>query len=164
VKSVEARGAWAIGSERKKSKAEVHLGLKPIDRLVRGGTGRARIEVFKDRPGHLERPSPGNLEIVHEGERCAWQIVADASKGAEGEFRPTNLMEKVSRFVERQDAPPSHNQIDKAVPGKAEYKRQAIAILVREGYAEEFEGKNRARLVRSLRPYHENLEEEPVTR
>ena len=26
VKAREARGAWAIGSERKKSKAEVHLG------------------------------------------------------------------------------------------------------------------------------------------
>ena len=51
---VDARrvATWAIGSERKKSKAEVHLGMRGIEPLVRGGhRARLGIEVFKDRPG-----------------------------------------------------------------------------------------------------------------
>ena len=84
VKAAEARGAWAIGSERKKSKAEVHLGMKALVPFVRGGTGRARIDVHKDRAGHLQRPSPGNLKLAHDGTRCTWQITTARKPRARG--------------------------------------------------------------------------------
>jgi hypothetical protein len=51
VKAKEARGAWAIGSERKKSKAEVHLGMRTIVPLVRGGRARRRSRFTRIGPG-----------------------------------------------------------------------------------------------------------------
>ena len=160
VKAREARGAWAIGSERKKSKAEVHLGMKTLEPLVRGGRGRAKIDVHKDRPGHLERPSPGILVLENTPTGIAWRIEPDESRGAEGEFRPTNLMEKVSRLLELHSEPQSRNQIESAKLGKAEYVRVALSRLVEEGFASEFSGARGARLVRLERAFRESEEGE----
>lgn len=155
VKSREARGRWAIGSERKASKVEVHFGLHCIAPLARGATGRSRITVHKDRPGHLARPCPGVLVLASDGEHVTWRIEPDESRPAEGGFRPTQLMLKVSRFLERRDEPLSRNQIEQGVGGKGKYVRQAVDRLVEEGYAVEVPGPNRARLVRLVRPFAE---------
>ena len=156
VKSREARGAWAIGSERKKSKAEVHLGMTRLVPLVRGGTGKAKIDVHKDRPGHLERPSPGMLVVEAVGEKLTWRVQRDESRDDAGDFRPTALMEKLSRFLERKTEPQSRNQIEAQKLGKAEYVRKALDQLVREGYVAEFEGRHGARLVRFERSFRED--------
>jgi hypothetical protein len=154
VKSAEARGAWAIGSERKKSKADVHLGMKAIQPLVRGGVGKAKIVVNKDRPGFLTRPSPGLLLIdATSAGSCTWAIEEDTSHGEEGTFRPTELMERVSRFLEVAQEPRSRNQIEEGVTGNHRYVRQAIDVLCAEGYAEEYAGERRARMVRLVRVY-----------
>jgi hypothetical protein len=158
AKSKETRGAWAIGSERKKSKAEVQLGMRTLAPLIRGGTGKAAIDVHKDRPGHLDRPSPGVFVLTSEGDRCSWQIRPDESRGAEDTFRPTAIMEKVSRFLESEREPQSRNQIEKAGLGKTQYVRVAINCLIAEGNAQEFDGPRGARLVRSERPYREGDE------
>lgn len=152
AKSRETRGTWAIGSERKRSKAEVHLGMRTIAPLVRGGTGRAKIEVHKDRPGWLQRPSPGLL-VVEAGSVFTWRIAPDDSRDVEGAFRPTSLMLKVSRFLERSEEPQSRSQIEKAKLGGTDHVRAALDRLLLEGYAEEFAGKHKARLVRLIRPF-----------
>lgn len=155
VKSQEARGSWAIGSERKRSKAEVHLGLTRITPLVRGGTGKAKISVHKDRPGHLERPSPG-VFVVSSGSVFSWQIEPDHSRGEDGEFRPTVLMAKVSWFLEsRQDDPQSRNQIEEAKLGARDFVRKALDVLIAEGNVVEFEGPRGARLHRLERPFND---------
>ncbi len=133
-------------------------GDKALSPLVRGGTGKARLEVHKDRPGHLQRPSPGTFVIASDEHGCSWRIDHDQSRDAEGEFRPTGYMEKVSKYLERQLEPPSRNQIEKDVPGKAEYIRAATDRLIAEGYARELEGKNRARLVQFIRAFREEDE------
>jgi hypothetical protein len=156
VKSREARGKWAIGSERKKSKAEVHLGMHALEVLVRGGTGRFRIDVHKDRPGHLQRPSPGIFVLDSDGR---WRIDPDQSYGPEGEFRPTHLMERVSRYLERKVDPPSRNQIETDVPGKGPSLRLAIDRLIAEGYAVEVAGPRRSKLVQLLKPFVEAEDE-----
>lgn len=158
VKSRDARGAWAIGSERKKSKAEVHLGMTTVEKLVRGGRGRARIDVHKDRPGHIVRPSPGYLILDSTSDVFEWKIESVESRGPEGEFRPTNLMEKVSRFLEVHPDPLPRSQIEESVVGKAQYVRTAIDTLVAEGFATEFSGPRNARLVRLERAFRETEE------
>lgn len=160
VKAREARGAWAIGSERKKSKAEVHLGMRTLESLVRGGTGKAKIDVHKDRAGHLDRPSPGVFVVESDGERCTWRIQPDESRTEEGEFRPTRLMEKVSRYLELRGEPQTQSTIETDVQGKATYLRAAIKCLISEGYAEEFEGPRNARLVRLKRAFREEEDED----
>ena len=159
VKSKESRGAWAIGSERKKSKAEVHLGMRTLEPLVRGGAGRAKIDVHKDRPGHLTRPSPGLFVVENSDGACSWQIQPDESRDDEGAFRPTALMAKVSRYLELHgDESPSRNQIEQGVQGKGEYVRIAIDRLIEEGYAAGFSGPRGAKLVRLERPFAEDDE------
>ena len=157
VKVKEARGKYAYGSERKHSGADVHLGMTAIDAFARGRVGKAKLTVHKDRPGFLERPSPGLFVLSSDPEsgRCAWRLEPDHSITTEGEFRPTGLMEKVSRHLEHAGEPCSHNQIQLALKGKTDYKRLAIAALVQEGFATEFHGENRTRFVKLERPFRE---------
>jgi hypothetical protein len=153
VKSRETRGTWAIGSERKKSKAEVHLGMKSLAPFLRDHTGKARLDVFKDRPGHLARPSPGTFVLVSEHGRCSWRLDPDQSVGPDGGFRPTALMERISHYLEGLPEPPSRNQIEKEVSGKAEGLRTAIDRLIYERFATQFDGPNRSKLVRLERAF-----------
>jgi len=118
VKS-RARGPWAIGSERKKSKAEVHLGMKTLEPLVRGGTGRAKIDVHKDRPGHLQRPVCGIFVVESGADGCSWRIDSDDSHDEQGEFRPTALMAKVSPTSNSARSPSHEIRSSRASPGKA---------------------------------------------
>ena len=153
VKSKEGRqGGWAVGSERKRSKPEVHLGMRKLEALVRGGSGRSAIDVHKDRPGHLKRPVLGVL-VVETGDPYSWRIQPDDSRGEQGEFRPSHLMLKVSRFIAGHPEPLSRNQIEEARLGKATYVRAATDLLIEEGYATEFKGARGARLVRHERPF-----------
>jgi hypothetical protein len=156
VKHKESRGKFSIGSERKHSKADVHLGMVTLAPLARGKTGKARINVHKDRPGHLSRPSPGIFEITSTDDSCTWRIRFEESHGAGGDFRPTALMERVSRYLEVQAEPPTRTQINDHVSGKGEYVRVAIDRLIEEGYATEFDGPNRSRPVRLERAFRED--------
>ena len=58
TKNVETRGAYMIGSERKLGGLDVHLGLELVGKkpLTRGGSAVVKVNVHKDRPGHLRRP------------------------------------------------------------------------------------------------------------
>jgi hypothetical protein len=161
VKSREARDGWAIGSERKRSKAEVQLEMRGLSALTRGGAGRSKITVRKDRPGYLQRPSPGVL-VIESGPVFAWRIDPDDSRDEQGEFRPTALMEKVSRFLEHRVKPQPRKQIEDGVMGKRDYVRKAINQLIEEGFATEFEGPRGARLVELVRAFTDDGESEPA--
>lgn len=154
-KNKDARGNWAIGSERKKSAVEVQFGMTTIEPLRRGHTGKFKLTVRKDRPGFHERPSPGLFVVTSDPEtgRCSWKLDAEAT--TDGAFRPTNLMEKVSRYLEQRVEPCSRNQVEQNVKGKTEYKRQAIDALIEEGHAVEVKD-GRSRLVKSALPFRED--------
>src|SRR5262245_3476050 len=146
TKNRESRGSWAIGSERKKSAVEVQLGMTKIEPLSRGQTGKFALTVHKDRPGFLERPSPGLFVIASDPDTgaCSWRIEPDHASDETGAFRPTFLMERVSRYLELRGEPVSRNQIERDVKGNTDAKRQAIDKLIAEGYAVEArEGQSR---------------------
>jgi 5S rRNA maturation endonuclease (ribonuclease M5) len=72
------------------------------------------------------------------------------------EWKPTILMERASRYVEACEEPPSKNQVEKAIHGKSsDHKRQAVDILIRDGYFAVEPGPRNAKLLRSVRPYRE---------
>lgn len=160
VKQREARGKYAYGSERKHSGAEVHLGMVAVEPFGRGRTGRAKLTVHKDRPGSIERPSPGLFVLTSDPTdgRCRWEVEPDSSVTEKGDFRPTHLMERVSRYLEGSDKPRSRKAIEENVKGKAEYVRQAIDALIAGGYAIEFTGDHGARLVKLETPFREHDE------
>jgi hypothetical protein len=158
VKQRDARGKYAYGSERKHSGAEVHLGMVAVEPFGRGRTGRAKLTVHKDRPGFFERPSPGLFVLVSDPDdgRCRWEVEPDSSITDGGDFRPTHLMERVSRYLEIYDEARPRRAIEDNVKGKAEYLRQAIDALIGEGHAVEFDGPRGARLVKLETPYWEH--------
>jgi hypothetical protein len=75
-------------------------------------------------------------------------------------FRPTYFMEQISRTLEDNDGM-SLRMIKEAVKGRDGYKRKAIDLLVIEGYAVNV-GKGQAHEYRSVQPYRQNAENEPL--
>jgi hypothetical protein len=162
-KAREGRGKFAIGSERKVAAADVHLGLETVQPFGRGKTGLARVIVHKDRPGWLSRPKAAEFELTSDPTSglIAWTFKQPRESDEEaGTFRPTRLMEKVSRYVEAHvpEEIPSRTAVEENVTGKGTFVRQAIDILIAEGYVEESPGPRNARLLSSLRPYREEDE------
>jgi len=156
VKNREMRGRYAIGSERKIGVADIHIGFEIILPLSRGHHGVVRLRVHKDRPGYLQRPitAQARFESTLDGE-LTWQIEPahtepDADITA---FRPTVLMERVSRYLELHGEPASMNTLEDTVQGKAGYIRKAVDALVQDGYAVERKGPRGARLIDLAKSY-----------
>jgi AAA domain len=164
VKNKEARGRYAIGSQAKISQSDVHFKLAGIAShpFGRGLTGKAKITADKDRPSFHPRPTLGLFVLASDAEsgRCSWRIEPEQALDESGQFRPTNLMERVSRYLEGAGGPRSRNQIEKDVKGKGEWLRMAIDVLVAEGHATAFK-KGNAQMVQLDRPFRESDEWEP---
>jgi hypothetical protein len=158
-KSKENRGSkFSIGSERKLGLVHVHLGVEVVTPFGRGRTGLVRLRTKKDRLSRLPRPFACELELRSDPETDAltW-TVREATDTESGEaFRPTTLMERVSRHLDQQAEPVSRNDIETTVKGKGPYLRLAMDALVAEGYAEETQGPRNSRLLTSLRPFREH--------
>jgi GNAT superfamily N-acetyltransferase len=157
VKNADSRGKYAIGSERKVGGADVHLGFEVVTPLARGGLGLYKLTTHKDRGGWLPRPRAGEFELRSDPETHAisWTFRPPANVDETDGFRPTALMERVSRYLEQQSEPISRTAIEEAVTGKVVYVRIAIDCLVREGFASETSGARGARLVTSIHPYRD---------
>jgi hypothetical protein len=157
VKHKESRGRYAYGSERKATGADVHLGFSVLESFGRGKRGKAKLLVHRDRLGFLAAgpPSIFVLDSDPESGRLAWQLEPDQSIGPDNEFRPTGLMEKVSRFLELAGEARSRSQIVESVPGNTPAKRIAIDRLVHEEFAVEFSGDRAARMVQLQQPFRE---------
>ncbi len=137
TKNKETRGNYSIGAQRKLAVADWHLRLEVAEGLQRGHVGKLRIKRAKDNLGFLPR-NVGTFELTsheHTG-ALSWEVAAGTDQ-AEGDWKPTGLMEKVSRYVESCIEPPSRAEIEAAVTGKRDYIRQAIIALVAEDYMDE---------------------------
>lgn len=159
AKDRERRGRYTIGGQAKLALCDAHLGLTVITPLRRGSAGRLRLTAHKDWHGHL--PRAATLEITSHPATGAlsWAIRPADDDADDGDgFRPTGLMERVSRALEIAGGPLSRTQLEHDVRGKGAYVRQAIDALVREGHATEVQGARGARLVSLARPYREGDE------
>ncbi len=98
-----------------------------------------------------ERAWPARLR---RGGEWPWTVAPDTESTApDGSWRPTNLMERVSRELEARTAandPPSRDALASAVTGKKQFLLVAIDALVADGYAE-----RDGRKLRSIKPYRE---------
>lgn len=157
TKNVEARGSYAIGSERKVGGADVHLGFEVVHAIKRGGHGLYKIVTHKDRGGYLKRGKLCEFELRSDPDTnfIEWTFKASLETDEKHPFRPTHLMEKVSRYVEAQMDPVPRSAVERDVEGKRDYIRQALDLLVSEGYLEESEGARGARLTESITGYRE---------
>lgn len=165
TKSRETRGRYSIGSERKVGAGEVHLGFEVVSPFGRGRRGVVQLHTHKDRPAYLTRPRAASLEFTSDRASGAigFRILAASDPDEDGDgFRPTFLMERVSRWLEERGEPVSRNALDRARLGNHEYVRQAVGFLVLDGYASESKGARGAILTASVRPYRQG-DPEPST-
>jgi hypothetical protein len=153
-KNADKNSKYAYGSERKASGAIVHLGFQLHEAFKRGGTGRALLKTNKDRPGFLPRPTIGKLVLASDGENVTYSLERDRSHDGD-RFRPTVLMERVSRRIEPEFEPVPLVWIEENVTGNRDARRTAVDVLVDEGFLDESKGPRGARLFRSVRPYRE---------
>lgn len=163
VKNPEARGNYAIGGQHKQ--AGLTGAAYRLDRLApfaKGADGAARIIVKKDRPGEVRRlAGRRDRELV-----AVFRMTSDVTgrvtriglsppEGAGSDvWRPTNLMEKVSKLLEAAGAPLPKGRIEDGVVGTAANIRVATDRLVAEGYVRRWP-EGAAHLHESVRPYRE---------
>jgi hypothetical protein len=164
VKNADNRGKYSAGSERKASGSIVHLGFRSLELLRQGGTGRSVLSVHKDRPGYLQRPDVGRLilDATTTGQ-ITYRIDPDKSHEQDGTFRPTALMEKVSRQLDRETAPLSTKQIEDIKLGKADYVRKALVALAEDGYILRSDGPHGANLYAHIRAFREADQPTPTS-
>jgi hypothetical protein len=158
-------GAWAIGSERKIGQADVHLRFEAKQKLVRGGEGVIRIHVEKDRPGHIRAKYPHGADIHlrsnPQTHALTYEVEVLDGKGGADDFRPTALMQRVSKYLESHqgdEIQKTKRQICEAVRGKKKWTLRAVDLLVEEGYAG-LRKDGRAHRIYHVKPYSQNAEE-----
>lgn len=138
-KDKEAPSAYAIGSQRKR--AAVTGASYRVDTLkepARGRDGKLKLTVAKDRLGNRPKGSVAAEIHLHASEDGSLRIelaISEAQAATErGEkFRPTHLMERVSRYLEGVPAA-SQRAVCKSVSGKTDALRLALECLVEEGF------------------------------
>jgi hypothetical protein len=161
TKDREGRGRYAIGGVHKLNIVSgAGYTLENRQPFGIGVTGRSTLKIAKDRPGQLRRNAIdkwyGDLVLPSNADGSAEVSIESpqerlAEREAGPAFRPTNLMEKISRYLEGEPAD-SQNQILNDVPGKRDGKIAALKILKEEGYV------TTAKPYESLKPYRENDE------
>lgn len=146
-KSVEARATgFAIGGTAKKRAIDgAYIRVESKTKPAPGQIGRATLRIEKDRTGQLRKTSAGGyageltLDSSHEG-ITRFSINRDAAPiASDGSFRPTETMEKVSRFVEENDQATGRD-IAAALGGKHQTVNTAVQILVAEGFLSRVKG------------------------
>ncbi len=146
-----------------------------VHAFTRSEGGAALLWVNKDRHGgvrdHCAPARPGKEEqlagtfvlgaVDADDGMASWQVVPDSVKnggnaGEPLEFRPTNLMERASRAVERQPGTLTKNKLAKEIGAKKEHALAAINVLEHEEYVrpEKTPGQ-RYPLYDFVRPYRE---------
>jgi hypothetical protein len=138
TKASDTRGLYAIGSQRKRAAVTGAAYLvEAIQEFGKERAGRSKVTTAKDRCGtHVRGVKAAEFALdATQYPYVAALEVPTPSTDQEGEFRPTALMEKVSRYVEMTPGS-SKSTIEKARLGKTDYVRQALELLIKEGYVD----------------------------
>ena len=129
-------GLWPTGSQRKRaaiSGAQYMLRVsKPFSR-DRGGS--SVLVCAKDRHGtYRQRQRVAELRVQPTSSGVFVDLVKIDDTEEASDFRPTELMRRVSNLLETCPEPMTQNAIAKAVPSKRMFVLDAITVLIREGF------------------------------
>jgi AAA domain len=162
AKDTTGRGRFAIGAQHKLAGIDgAAYSIEVVKPFGRGLSGLARLTVTKDRPGFVRPVSvfgkrTGDVHLSS-GTDGAVQVRIEPAADVSGDgFRPTFLMERVSRFLELQTQPVSQREIEHSVEGNVPALRKATDVLVSEGFASRTSGPNRALLHALIKPFRES--------
>ena len=152
-KDKDAPSAYAIGSQRKR--AAVTGAAYRVDTLkepAKGRDGKLKLSVAKDRPGNRAKGTTAAIIDLH-STAAGVELVVHLEEHQGEAFRPTVLMERVSRHLERLVDGASQRSICRDVTGKTDGIRVALGCLVEDGFAT-FD--TASKTYRSVREYREN--------
>lgn len=180
TKAQDTRGRFAVGSQAKMNgldgAAYVIEVVQPLGLRMRGVVS---MRVAKDRPGSV-RPVCG---AYRKGDRTqeACRVVFDATGDNQrtvvqieppdarfedgpqsGPVRPKALMQRISEWLEVEGrGSATANELYEGVGAKEQHTRQAVALLVAEGYVKAAPGPRRSTLHSSCRPYRQARDQAP---
>lgn len=145
---------WPIGSQRKRAAITgAAYRQKVATAFGRDQDGKAVLVCAKDRHGNYPIGRRVAALRVSSGEI---DLAAEAVGGPAGDFQPTGLMERVSRWLEEQaGGAVSQRQVRDGVPGNKGHLEAALAALVRGGFVAVAPGPRNSRLHTSVKPYRE---------
>jgi hypothetical protein len=163
TKNKDTRGNYAIGAQSKRADIDgCSLAVEVVQPFGRGMAGKLRLTVMKDRPGNVrsvcgQAKNAGVVDLVSTEDGVTMKVHAPDLRpsGERPAFRPTAIMEKVSKFLEIVPGEASKIAIEKEVDGRRENVRQALDVLVDERYVERTIGARGAVLHRSVTPYRQ---------
>lgn len=158
-KDEERNRRYALGAQHKLAVIDGAAYMVDIIRPFGVGQhGISRIRISKDKPGrvreHAVGGAIGDLHLESDGTSVNAFLRSPRPYDEVGGFRPTHLMEKLSRFIEVNPRL-SKKAIEEVVKGKATAKRAALELLVSEGYVTTERGDRGAILHRHVKPYRE---------
>jgi hypothetical protein len=162
TKDREGRGNYAIGAQAKRADIDGAAFLIDASKpFGRGLTGKLRITVSKDRPGHVRaiaanaRYAGTAVLVSHEDGSISAAIETPDTKTAEEKepFRPTELMERVSRYLESHPEGATGNRVKENVTGKKEWVGYALNRLADEGYITREPAPRNGQIHKSAKPY-----------
>lgn len=164
TKDTEGRGRWAIGSQRKMAAIDgAAYTAQVIEPFSREKAGRIKLICAKDRHGtYANFENVGEVTISPNGDRVDVALVGRSDVDEGGRWRPTHLMERVSRFIEEAPDGCSKRSICDGVEGRHQHIRKAIECLIEDGFAELVTSPTGRPTVRCVEPYREPGEEEVV--
>ena len=149
-KDKEARGKGGIGAQAKRAMITgCALGVEVLAPFGRGTTGKLKLTVDKDRPGHVRGVSEfaknaGIAVLISNADTGSVTVTIESPNGTTpGErepFRPTGVMEKISRLLASTDGDLSQRQIESAVEGRTTVIRAALEQLVAGNYVSRHAG------------------------
>lgn len=170
-KDKEKHDRHAIGAQHKLAGIDgVQYLVKMISPFARGRRGLARVDIGKDRPGHVRSEAHGRTIAQFTLDASAGDLVLlahlmppEANNSGGDTFEPTHLMEKISRYVQANPGM-SKKAIEGAMNGKATTIRLALELLVTRGYVGVKTGARGAVQHQHIRPFYDGpdpTEEDP---
>lgn len=168
TKDAEGRGRFAIGGQAKMAGLTgAAYTVSILDPLGHGMRGTIALRIGKDRPGRV-RPHCGPFRKTDRTQEAArvvvdatgdgptrWEVQPWQAPGARTDaFRPTVLMERVSKFLD-ENPEASGRDISAGVTGNAEHVRRAVDVLIAEGYVDVADGPRRSKLHTLRRSYRQ---------
>lgn len=170
-KEADGRGRFALGGVAKMNALNGAAYVVEVEQMCGIGLrGVLSLRIGKDRPGVI-RPDCGAWRKSDRTQEAA-RIVVDSTQADTtvvtvepprvndpgAAFRPTTLMERVSRLLETEPEPLSTRRVREGVKGKVEAIDDAVRVLVAEGYVTVTKS-GQANLHTSTKPYR--AEEDP---
>ena len=155
-------GLWPIGSQRKRAAISGAQYMQQVVKsFAKDPPGAAKLVCAKDRHGNY-RPGQkvAELTVTPDGgsTHATLRTPPDATTAAGGAFRPTTLMERVSRALEDAGEPLTFRALDSRVVGQQQHITTALDTLVREGYVERTHGPRNSNMHATVRPYRQDTD------